>query len=83
MKPTPHARRRPNITLTMLEDLRLGAISQKGIIGGRSGNALRRRHLAGWSTELQKCVITASGRLLIRTQYEALKQVLPAKKENQ
>lgn len=83
MTPTPHARKRPDITITMLEGLRLATLSASGRVGcdRGSGKGLERRGLAAWSSEIGHYVITESGRMLIRTQYDALVQVLPETRE--
>ena len=77
--PTPHARKRPNITISMLEALKAGYDDPFGIVGGDRGvqKALVKRGLSFTSLDTKKSHITRNGELLIETQYEALKKVLP------
>lgn len=80
-KPTPHARKRPNLTIEQLEALKTATGESDGRIRSSSGicRALFNRGLARRDRLPKKTYyyITDSGRLLIQTQYAALKAVLP------
>jgi hypothetical protein len=74
--PTPHARKKPDITLNQLEVLNLIVAGKCGVkLGGHAVRSLAKRGLiAGRKTG--NYYATNAGRLLIRTQYDALKRVL-------
>jgi hypothetical protein len=81
MTPAPHARKRPNITISQLEALRRLADppgipcrpADRGVM-----KALVTRGLAIWADEREdSLIISRNGRALIDTQYEALKKILP------
>jgi len=82
MIPHPHARKKPNITLDQLEALKRALDQHNGFVYDTSGVciALRNRKLVMrigpgcWP-------VTPAGRLLIQTQYEALKTVLTERTE--
>jgi len=78
-RPAPHARKKPNLTISMLEALKHGDEDPLGHVGGDRGvkKALVCRNLAAWHKDELTAYITEEGKLLIRTQYEALKKVLP------
>jgi hypothetical protein len=81
--PSPHARRRPNLTISMLQALKAGFDHELGHVAGDRGvkKALVCRNLAAWHYDGQgnetTAHITEQGKLLIQTQYESLKAVLP------
>jgi hypothetical protein len=81
MTPAPHARKRPNITISQLEALKV--LHDHPDIEQRPGDrgvckALVRRGLATWADEDESTIrITKNGVALITTQYDALKQILP------
>lgn len=77
--PTPHARKRPNLTISMLEALKRAYDEPAGMLRTDRGvmKALVKRGLADFTPNKEAIGITENGQLLIETQYEALKQVLP------
>ena len=80
MTPAPHARKRPNITISMLEVLKkMSTTRQITFRADRNVmNGLVRRGLAFWSDEHEdRILITQNGIALIDTQYDALKQIIP------
>ncbi|HVS73126.1 MAG TPA: hypothetical protein VHQ47_17860 [Phycisphaerae bacterium] len=85
--PAPHARTKPDITLGMLEALKRGCETFGGILRARGfdgcaltmAKCLFNRGLAERKTyygNRREYVVSDNGRMLIRTQYDALKKVL-------
>ena len=74
---TPYARKKPNITLNQLEALHAAAGRPEGEVfaGNPTCRALVRRKLARFDDD-RRARISALGRILIGTQYKALKKVL-------